>query len=219
MATNSSANIVTAATGKVLQGAGVGTANAFSTATYPSTATGTGKILRADGTNWAASTAVYPDTAGSSGNILTSDGTNWVSSAPGAGGGGAIFTCIGIALASPADSTTYYILNAGAPSTTIGTNSRFWIPRAGTITGCAGAISNTGTLGTGESATIAIRLNDTSNTNVTTSLATNTTLNTFSNTGLSTAVAAGDFISFMFITPAWATNPTNLLFSLSVAIS
>ncbi len=82
MATNSSSNITTAATGTILQGAGVGTANTFSTATYPATATGTGKILRADGTNWAASTATYPDTAGTSGNVLTSDGTNWNSTAP-----------------------------------------------------------------------------------------------------------------------------------------
>lgn len=82
MATNNAANNVTAATGKVLQGAGVGVASTFSTATYPSTATGTGKILRADGTNWAASTATFPDTAGTSGNILTSDGTNWTSAAP-----------------------------------------------------------------------------------------------------------------------------------------
>jgi hypothetical protein len=52
----------------------------WSTATYPSTATGTGKILRADGTNWVATTATYPNTAGTSGNVLTSDGTNWISS-------------------------------------------------------------------------------------------------------------------------------------------
>ncbi len=82
MVTNSPGNIKTAATGKILQGQGVGTANDFSTATYPSIATGTGKILRADGTNWVASTATYPDTAGTSGNVLTSDGTNWSSSAP-----------------------------------------------------------------------------------------------------------------------------------------
>lgn len=83
MATNSATNTKTAATGKVLQGQGVGVANDFSTATYPSTATGTGKVLRADGTNWAASTATYPDTAGANGNVLTSDGTNWTSaSAP-----------------------------------------------------------------------------------------------------------------------------------------
>lgn len=34
----------------------------WSTATYPSVATGTGTILRADGTNWVATTATYPAT-------------------------------------------------------------------------------------------------------------------------------------------------------------
>lgn len=62
MATNNAANIVTAATGKVLQGAGVGVAPTFSTATYPSTATSTGTILIADGTNWVATTTTYPAT-------------------------------------------------------------------------------------------------------------------------------------------------------------
>lgn len=58
----------------------------FSTATYPSTATGTGTILRANGTNWVPTTATYPTTAGTSGNVLTSDGTNWTSAAPAGGG-------------------------------------------------------------------------------------------------------------------------------------
>ncbi len=79
-------NVGTAASGKVLQGAGTGIGPTFSTATYPSTATGTGKILRADGTNWVATTATYPDTAGTSGNVLTSDGTNWTSAAASGGG-------------------------------------------------------------------------------------------------------------------------------------
>lgn len=50
---------------------------AWTTATFPATATGTGKVLRADGTNWVASTATYPDTATSTGKILRADGTNW----------------------------------------------------------------------------------------------------------------------------------------------
>jgi hypothetical protein len=54
---------------------------AWSTATYPNTATGTGTILIADGTNWVASTATYPTTAGDSGNVLTSNGTNFTSTA------------------------------------------------------------------------------------------------------------------------------------------
>ncbi len=80
MPTNNLVNIPTGTSSKVVQSQGSGVALALTTATYPSTATGTGKILRADGTNWVPSTATYPDTAGTSGNVLTSDGTNWVSS-------------------------------------------------------------------------------------------------------------------------------------------
>jgi len=60
--------------GQVLQSGGAG-APAWSTATYPAVATGTGKILRADGTNWVASTSTYPDTA-TAGDILYASGAN-----------------------------------------------------------------------------------------------------------------------------------------------
>lgn len=52
----------TATSGQILQSAGSSADPAFSTATYPATATGTGTILRADGTNWSATTATYPTT-------------------------------------------------------------------------------------------------------------------------------------------------------------
>lgn len=77
MVTINSANNKTGASGKVLQGQGVGTASDFSTATYPSTATGTGTILRADGTNWAATTATYPTTT-TANQLLVSTATNVV---------------------------------------------------------------------------------------------------------------------------------------------
>jgi hypothetical protein len=81
MTTNNAKNEPTGTSGKVMQGQGIGTASSLTVATYPSTATGTGKLLRADGTNYVASTATYPDTAGANTNVLTSDGTNWSSSA------------------------------------------------------------------------------------------------------------------------------------------
>ncbi len=71
----------TATTGQVLQN-NASADPSYSTATYPSVATGTGTILRANGTNWVPTTATYPNTAGTSGNVLTSDGTNWNSTAP-----------------------------------------------------------------------------------------------------------------------------------------
>lgn len=48
-------------TGNVLQ-SNTSAAPSFSTATYPSVATGTGTLLRADGTNWVATTSTYPNT-------------------------------------------------------------------------------------------------------------------------------------------------------------
>lgn len=66
----------TATAGQVLR-SGASSAPSWSTATYPSIATGTGTILRADGTNWVASTATYPGSATNAARILRADGTNW----------------------------------------------------------------------------------------------------------------------------------------------
>ena len=63
-------------TGNVLQ-SNAAAAPSYSTATYPSTATGTGTVLRANGTNWAASTSTFADTYGAS-TILYSNGANTV---------------------------------------------------------------------------------------------------------------------------------------------
>jgi len=73
LATANNGTLVTSATGvpSILAGPGstgrvfqsnAAAAPSFSTATYPSVATGTGTILRADGTNWVATTATYPTT-------------------------------------------------------------------------------------------------------------------------------------------------------------
>jgi hypothetical protein len=48
--------------GQVLQSGGNAANPAYSTATYPAIATGTGTLLRADGTNWVATTTTYPNT-------------------------------------------------------------------------------------------------------------------------------------------------------------
>ena len=66
----------TATAGKMLQ-SGASTAPTWSTATFPSTATGTGTILRADGTNWVATTATYPTTTNAN-QILYSSATDTV---------------------------------------------------------------------------------------------------------------------------------------------
>lgn len=77
-----SAIVATAAgaAGQVLQSGGASADPAYSTATYPAVATGTGKVLIADGTNWVASTPTFPNASATTRKIIVSDGTNWVAS-------------------------------------------------------------------------------------------------------------------------------------------
>lgn len=73
--------ITAGSTGQMLQSGGGGaTAMAWTTATYPATATSTGTILQANGTNWVATTATYPGTAAGTGTLLRANGTNWLAS-------------------------------------------------------------------------------------------------------------------------------------------
>lgn len=66
----------TATANQVLLSGATG-APAWSTATYPATAAGTGTILRADGTNWVATTATYPTTT-SANQLLYSSAANTI---------------------------------------------------------------------------------------------------------------------------------------------
>ncbi len=82
MVTNNAANIPTGTSGTILQGQGAGVALALSTATYPSTAGTSGKVLISDGTNIVSSTPTFPNASATSGKIIQSDGTNWLASTP-----------------------------------------------------------------------------------------------------------------------------------------
>jgi hypothetical protein len=74
-ATNLIANVGPGSSGQVLQSGGNAANPAYSTATFPATATGTGTILRADGTNWSATTATYPNSTTSQ-QLLFSSANN-----------------------------------------------------------------------------------------------------------------------------------------------
>lgn len=64
--------------GQVLQSGGASANPSYSTATYPSTATSTGTILRADGTNWSATTSTYPNT-NAQGDLIYGSAANVIS--------------------------------------------------------------------------------------------------------------------------------------------
>lgn len=197
-----------ASTGKILQGV-TGADPAFSTSTYPSTATGTGKILRADGTNWVASTATYPDTAGTSGNLLTSNGTNWSSSAPASTAGTQIQ--INQGTSNPSDAITYYMKNLSVWATGLG-SSAIYIPFACTLTNVYAKVTVAVT-GTSENVAFYIRVNDTTDNAVTTTWQWTAASNAVSATSFGLSLSAGDYINLKVVTPTWVTNPTGAGFA------
>lgn len=126
----------TATAGQMLR-SGASATPSWSTATWPSVATGTGTILRADGTNWVATTATYPTTT-TVNQILFSSSTNVI--------GGITTGNNGVLITS----------GAGVPSisSTIPTATQTNITQLGTITagvwtGTTIAVANGGTGDTG----------------------------------------------------------------------
>ncbi len=210
MVTNNSCGEPTASSGKVLQGQGIGVANNFTSCTYPSTASA-GGILRSDGTNWVASTADYPSLAGTSGNFIKSNGSVWQSSAPVATVffNGYLSTSTG----DPLDATTYYMTpQLGFINSTTSNleSARFYFPQNTTINSVYGVVTVDGTLGSNENCTMFFRLNDTTNTNITTSLQLTGASNTFNATSLGLSITAGDYFTIGFTGPTWGTKPTTV---------
>lgn len=113
--------------------------------------------------------------------------------------------------AAPVDATTYFIgsLFGFAPTTTAALQP-LWIPKAGTIRAVYLTVVNLGTAGTTETSTVSLRLNNSTDTTITAAFVTNA-VGTFSNTALGVAVTAGSFVEIKWLTPTWATNPTNLI--------
>lgn len=109
--------------------------------------------------------------------------------------------------ASPADATTYYF--GQLLSASLQTSSavrRIYIPKAGTITYVAVNFTQGGA-GTGETSSLYIRLNDTTDTTISTTVVNNSSP-TFYSAAVSIAVVAGDYVEFKWVTPTWVTNPT-----------
>lgn len=112
---------------------------------------------------------------------------------------------------TPADSTTYYVgATQLAVTTTENTIRRFHFAKACTIVGCEVTIKNLGAAGTGEASTVFIRLNNTTNYNISNTIVTTVqapAVNFANSDSLAIPVAAGDFIIPGWLTPAWVTNP------------
>ena len=111
---------------------------------------------------------------------------------------------------SPVDAQTIYFGNLPKSPVTVAATSKVYIPRAGTIKR-AEIYCYSGTAGTNQAWSGYVRLNNTTDTLISTlSVATNERV--FSNSALSIAVVAGDYFEIKFINPTWATNPLTTIF-------
>jgi len=143
-------------------------------------------------------------------NAQDSEFEAYTPSAGGAGLGYAL-TVTAANLATTTDAQTIYFgsLAGVAPSSTAAI-SRIYIPKTGTIK-VAQIVAHAATAGTGESWSLYVRLNNTTDTLIQT-VASTAAFRTWINTSLSIAVVAGDYIEIKSINPTWATNPANVRF-------
>lgn len=120
---------------------------------------------------------------------------------------------------APADSTTYYM----SPFPALGglpvdpTTVKVRVARTGKIV----AVYLDGLCATGsvESSTFSLRLNNTTDTTISSAVVFNATPYSFSNTALAIAVTAGDYINVKWVTPAWATNPTGIYITAQIVFA
>ena len=132
------------------------------------------------------------------------------------GGGYSLRGTLASAANNPSAGITYF--GGGPLNTTITTTAgvrRLYIPKTGTIKSCYGYF-NQNSSGSGNTGTLNIRLNNTTDTAVGTA-AHNTTSTIYSNTSLSIAVTQGDYIEFKWTCPA-TPPPTSILSSFIIYI-
>ena len=104
---------------------------------------------------------------------------------------------------SPADNITYRIGSAWAAASTV---NGIYIPMAGTIVSVSFTVIVLSTLASTEISTVSLRLNDTTDTTISTGVQANTSIQNYQ-ADVNIAVAKNDFIEWKWVCPAWTTNP------------
>lgn len=122
---------------------------------------------------------------------------------------------------NPVDATTYHI---GGNYQDAGTAAaaadlvRIYIPKAGTIKYANFFIHVNTALGSSETSTVSIRINNTTDVTISAGVKCDAATQNFSNTALATAVVQNDYIEIKWVCPTWVTNPTAVRISGSIYI-
>ena len=119
---------------------------------------------------------------------------------------------------SPADSLSYHFVDSEAPNTN-GALFRFYAPSNIIIKKAYISFVVLTTLGTTETSSIFIRVNNTTDTLISNAVINNATNTQVSNTSLNLAVSAGSYFNIKWTAPAWVTNPTNIQINVVLEIT
>lgn len=122
---------------------------------------------------------------------------------------------------NPQNGITYWFADGSSYDAITSNNiaiTRTYIPTDGTIDVCYGKFTATSS-GSADNVTVALRLNDTTDYNVSTTIALNTAQVPFSNTSLGISVTAGDFIEIKMICPTWSVLPGNVSFCITMLVT
>lgn len=106
------------------------------------------------------------------------------------------------------DATTYYQGSTVLPLGTLANRNRVYIPKSGRVTSIYFFTTVASTLGSAQQSTVYFRLNDTTDTVITSTHQDDAVFQVDINTGLSIPVVAGDFFEIKWVTPTWTTNPS-----------
>lgn len=117
---------------------------------------------------------------------------------------------LGFTAFGPADATTYYfgaITPTAAPTTTAAIRT-CKIPVNATLVGAVINCAALGGAGSGESTSMYVRLNNTTDITLSTAVLYNATNTQFVITGLNSVVTTSDYFEIKMVTPTWVTNPS-----------
>lgn len=112
----------------------------------------------------------------------------------------------------PSDGLTIYFANSGYLGlTTNATNNRIYVPKNCTLIGydITGYID--GSSGTAETSTISIRIDNTTDVTLNSSITYSTTYQQWHSMALSTDINSGSYFNLKWATPTWVTNPTSVV--------
>lgn len=125
---------------------------------------------------------------------------------------------------NPADATPYYFGNLSSLAMSGNRYFRVNVPYACTLIGYDFQVFSNGVIGSSESATLSVVVNNSSTITLNSSVSytnnnTPAAVNGFfslSGTGLTTSLSAGDYLFGQLTTPTWGTNPTSIVHSITL---